>query len=129
MKIRAFVGPTSRLASYNLAYFQKLRLPRTIGQYYFGIESPEPEPPEPDAAPPAPPPPEPVAGAEPTPGLAEPVPVVSIVGEVFLEPVEFESLERVVESTPEDDDVLELLQEAMQKTIAATIRIDFIRLI
>jgi len=98
---------------------------------YFGIESPEPEPPEPDAAPPAPPPPEPVAGAEPTPGVAVPVPVVSTVGDVFLDSGELMlvSFERDVESTAEPDDVPGLLQEAMQKTMAATKSMDFISLI
>ena len=114
-----------------------MEFPKAIGLFvpfglnYFGIESPEPEPPEPDAAPPAPPPPEPVAGADPTPGVAVPVPVVSTVGEVFLELGELMlvSFDRDDESTPEPDDVPGLLQEAMQKTIAATISMDFISLI
>jgi hypothetical protein len=99
-----------------------------LGCYYF-VESPEPEPPEPDAAPPAPPPPEPVAGAEPAPGLAAPVLVVSV-GEAFIFAgrLLLVSFETDVESR-EPDDVPALLQEAMQKTIAAVISIDFMILI
>ena len=98
------------------------------GCYYF-VESPEPEPPEPDAAPPAPPPPEPVAGAEPVPALVTPVPVVSV-GEALTDagPLLLVSFETDVES-PEPDDVPALLQEAMQKTIAAVISKDFMILI